>query len=554
MQVSKLNNQNTSYPQQNRNSKEKLNNNQQKFGGAFDCVSLALRFLDTNQAWGATAVDVGSMVIPRTAVDFQRGVDAGLETGVRESSSSVNHALVGVYGALAGLMLAGTFNNKFGIKFNNIFAGDKILDNLGQSWHEEVQAGNKNPLRKHLEKVIGSIEGFNPSQSKEGWVGISKDTQKLIVDKLEHEIKNTDNTKISKETEKYIHSLITSSTGAEAKMRLKGAKEHVTGLDLKTMLENTYSVTKSFTSEKVGKVFEATKDLSANDFIKSMKKFNKARSLLGVGIAGAIGMSIQPLNRYITKRRTGEDKFVGGGEKDDSAGFFMRKALAAGAFGVGSFACISTNVKEIIPRLQFRGMVPSLNQFKAIYGLTIMSRFMSARNDNELLESGVKDVIGFANWLILGNMVTKGVAKALDKDLINLKEGEGKGFFKWLKDSSVKTRDEVLLSSLKKAGVDVVKDGKALSYGQMLEKIPAADKFTKVKLRKLNIAQVAGYLYSGLVLGVGIPKLNAYMTNKRMAKQAELDAAKAQQEPKGQEITGDYFKEQSEMKSFLRAS
>ncbi len=552
MQVSKLNVQGQ-YPQQNRNSNEKLNNNQQKFGGALDCVSLALRFLDTNQAWGATAVDVGSMVVPRTAVDFQRGVDAGLETGVRESSSSLNHALVGVYGGLAGFMLAGALNSKFGIKFNHIFAGDKILDNLGTSWHSEVQAGNKNPLRKHLEKVVGSIEGFNPSASKEGWVEIPKDTQKLIVDRLEQDIKNSDKSKISKETEKYIHSLITSSTGAESKMRLKGAKEHVTGLDLKTILENVYSVTKSFTTEKVGKVFESTKEFSANDFIKSMKKFNKARSLLGVGIAGAIGMSIQPINRYITKRRTGEDKFVGGGEKDNSFGFTVRKALAAAAFGTGALAFISTKPSEIIPRLQFRGMVPSLNQFKAIYGLTIMSRFMSARNDNELIESAVKDTFGFVNWLLLGSVVTKGVAKALDKDLINIKDGDGKGFFKWLQNSSVKTRDEVLLSSLKKAGVDVVKDGKALSYSQMLEKIPAADKLTKVKLRKLNVAQVAGYLYSGLVLGVGIPKLNAYMTNRRMAKQAELDAAKAQQEqPQTQEVATDFFK--SDINGFLKAS
>lgn len=558
MQVSKLNIQNGNYPQQQRNSKEKLNNNNQQFKGAFDCVSMALRFLDTNQAWGATAVDVGSMVVPRTAVDFQRGVDAGLETATRESSSSANHALVGVYGTLAGLMLAGAFNSKFGIKFNKIFAGDKILDNLGQSWHEEVQAGNKEPLRKHLEKVVKSIEGFNPSASKEGWVGIPEETQKLIVNRLENDIKNTDKTKISKETQNYIHSLITSTTGAEANMRLKGAKDSVAGLDLKTMLDNIYSVTKSFTSEKVGKAFENAKDFSTNDFIKSMKKFNKTRSLLGIGIAGAIGMSIQPINRYITKRRTGEDKFVGGGEKDNSFGFKVRKALAAAVFGTGAFACISTKPKEIIPGLQFKGMVPSLNQFKAIYGLTIMSRFLAARNDNELIESSVKDIFGFVNWLILGSVVSKGVANALDKDLINIKEGDGKGFFKWLKNSSIKTRDEVLLSSLKKSGVDVVNGDKALKYSELLQKIPANDKLTKVKLRKLNIAQVAGYLYSGLVLGIGIPKLNAYMTNRRMAKQAELDAAKSATTAQADQISADeiamttYFKEQAEFNSFMK--
>ena len=178
-----------------------------------------------------------------------------------------------------------------------------------------------------------------------------------------------------------------------------------------------------------------------------------------------------------------------------------------------------------------------------------MSRFLAARNDNELIESSFKDTMGFVNWLILGNIVSKGVAQGLDKDLININESEkGKGFFNWLKNSSVKTRDEVLLTSLKKAGVDVTKDGKALSYSEMLKKIPASDALTKAKLRKLNFAQVAGYLYSGVVLGWGLPKLNAYMTNKRMAK---YEAQKANE---AVEISMNDYYSKPEMQNFMKAS
>lgn len=57
-------------------------------------------------------------------------------------------------------------------------------------------------------------------------------------------------------------------------------------------------------------------------------------------------------------------------------------------------------------------------------------------------------------------------------------------------------------------------------------------------MRALSIAQVAGYLYSGLVLGVGIPKLNIYMTNKSEAKRkARLAAEKAKQAPDAQKVT-----------------
>lgn len=87
----------------------------------------------------------------------------------------------------------------------------------------------------------------------------------------------------------------------------------------------------------------------------------------------------------------------------------------------------------------------------------------------------------------------------------------------------------MLLAGLKKSGIDAVENGKALSFSKMLKKLPANElgKSVRKNLRILNIAQVAGYLYSGLVLGVGIPKLNIYMTNKSEAKRQAMLAQNA---------------------------
>ena len=100
------------------------------------------------------------------------------------------------------------------------------------------------------------------------------------------------------------------------------------------------------------------------------------------------------------------------------------------------------------------------------------------------------------------------------------------------------SRDEVLYRGLKAAGIDSVENGNALSFKQLMKKLSSSQvseairKETKGKLRALNIAQVAGYLYSGLVLGVGIPKLNIYMTNKSEEKRkAKIAAQKAKQQP-----------------------
>ena len=85
---------------QNYSQKQNRKNNPQFTGW----VDTTLRFLDTNQAWGANAVDLGFMVLPRTATDFGRGPEAGFETMRRESMGTINDSAVGAYGTLAGLI------------------------------------------------------------------------------------------------------------------------------------------------------------------------------------------------------------------------------------------------------------------------------------------------------------------------------------------------------------------------------------------------------------------------------------------------------------------
>ena len=108
-------------------------------------------------------------------------------------------------------------------------------------------------------------------------------------------------------------------------------------------------------------------------------------------------------------------------------------------------------------------------------------------------------------------------------------------------NSSLKTRDEVLYAELKKRGISTFKDGKELPFKELLK---LADKPLKGKLRALNIAQIAGYLYSGLVLGIGVPKLNIYMTNKSEAKrkarlaEAQKNKAQAPEQTKAPENKG----------------
>ncbi len=506
------------------------NNQQNKsnpnFTGAFD---IALRFLDTNQAWGACAVDFGCMVLPRTITDFGRGPDAGLETARREGMGTFNHSMVGVYGALAGLALATGINSiyQFGdkdVKANSIFADAETMDLHGKIYGEEVRAAvnntNANPLRSYISKTL---ENYEVKTDTGSWVKLDPKKIEQATNILEEEIK-AGTKKINKDAFEQARTLLVSSSSAENNFRIaaNGSKEHTSRYTVDYIVENIYKLGKVFSKDKVKETFLKSTEAAENAFVKAIKSMNVKRSLIGIGIASAFGISAQPLNMYLTKLKTGKSGFVGGGEEDKSAGFKFRKGLVASLFGAGVLATIG-NPKNLIKDLQFKGFTPTIKQFKFIYGITIMSRFLSSRNDNELKECSIKDTLGFANWLILGNFVQKLVAQKLDPSLI---KRDGKGLMNWLGKSVLKTRDEVLHSSLGEKVFGA--DGKALKYSDMVK---LADKATKKKLRILTIAQVAGYAYSGLVLGRGIPKLNIYLTNKRLAKQKQQEQQNAEQKP-----------------------
>ena len=537
--------------QQNNNNNNKRNNQPQFKGGLETGATLLLRFLDTNQAIGANSVDLCSMVIPRTAYDFKkRGADAGIETARRESMGTINHSLVGIYGTLGGMLVAAALNRQYksaNLRADKLFADNATTDILANYRLNSLRAELPQKIdnvTKYLDDVLDNVRIYNPSNKEavDGWVKIPQKEKELVVEKLHELLKNGKQDRIDKESLNYIKNLLISATGGEKEVKLQflkdGQNPKTTTNTLQTFIENLHNVSKVFIKKDIEEVFKNSANIDTNEFIKSLKSMNRKRSIIGLGIATAIGMSTQPINKYLTYKKTGQTGFVGveGREEDHSTQFKIIKGIAAALCAAGALATITTKPSEFMSKIQFKGKLPTMNQLKLVYGLTISSRLLAARDKDELRESMVKDSLGFLNLLVLGALVSKGSAKLLDKSksLINLNKNSGKGFISWLKNSSLKTRDEVLLSELKAHGKEVIKNGKALSFKELMklsETLPAeAQKALKGKLRVLNLSQAIGYIYSGLVLGLGVPALNAHMTAKSDAKYKALAAAKKQAE------------------------
>lgn len=532
-------------------------NQQQNYNPQFkSAIDTGLRYLATNQAVGANGVDLCSMVAPRTTIDFvQRGPAAGLETLRREIMGTVNDSCIGLFGAGAGWLVAQSLNKKFGLNVNKIFTAPETLNILAENKSQQIKE-NKSQL-DYIKTTLENVKAYNPDSKtadKDGYTKISKEKIDEVAKYLDESLNNKVdfNTWTKEKTSKsreVLMNKITESTGAQSEYILESLdKKSVSKTNLKSLLNDIYIVSDSFNKDKVKDAFaeqiksgNAVKD---NKFIKELSKFMKTRSAIGFGIATAIGLSVQPINMYLTKLKTGSDGFVGveGRSKDNSAGFKAIKTVSSAAF----FSMILSTLNmsplkflkspgKFMEKMSFNGKMPTINQLKGLYGLTIISRIFSTRDKDELRESLTKDTLGYVSWLILGDIVNKLVADGLDKSTINYRaNSKNAGKFKRSFNGSLKTRDEVLVETLANNGISTTKteNGKVLnkSFNEMfkdLDKLPEAlKKTTKKRLRTLNIAQVAGYLTASLVLGLGIPNLNIYITNtldkKRKAEQAKL--------------------------------
>ena len=527
-------------------------NQQTNFKGAVDTT---LRYLATNQAVGANLMDFCSMVAPRTINDgIKRGPAAGMETGRREIMGTINDSCVGFYGAAAGALIAGALTKDFETKVNTIFTSPETLHILAENKSNQIK--NKTTQKDYIVETLKQAKGYNPAAgSSDDYVKISDKTieqvasyyDELLNNKVEFNKWTRSKTDKSRSA---IMSTIIEDTGAGSNYILESNNGKIkSNTTLKSLLNDIFIVSDSFNKDKVKSAFEeqiqSAKTTHQNKYIKRLDKFMKTRAGMGFAIASAVGLSVQPINMYLTKLKTGSDGFVGvqGRTKDNSAGFWGLKAFSSAAFFGMVVSTLNINPFKLTPskfmnKMSFNGMMPTINQLKGIYGITIISRVLSARDTDELREVLTKDTLGFLSWLVLGDIVNRMTASAYDSNkcrVLNIKKGtEDSNYFKKMFYASLKTRDEILIKTLADNGIKSTKtvDGKVISktFKEMLKdlnglKDEALKKATKKRLRALNIAQVAGYLFSGLVLGLGIPNLNIYITNKLDAKR-KAEAAK----------------------------
>lgn len=513
-------------------NREQKNNkkNTPSFKGPLDgVITSALTTIETNEMVDAALVDVFSMVIPRTYVDTKkRNKYAGAETLFRELTGTIIVCLS------SGVVAKGISHlyNKFvkpEVKVNpNSWVGNDSLKVLTKSWED-----SKADVGKYVSGVVSKLsgrDGYDISTwektdfSKVEWFDDNKwsninwadskynniqdrlKSKESIIETLKEVIgnKNIDKKDAKNVLDIIDHRLTNALKISSASVEFD--KDTKLGASVKNIVRDIYDL---------GKNVFTNKEVSIEASLSKLKDMNKAKIFGALSIVSLLGLTNQYINRQITKKRTGTDKFVGDidykkvesqkskqvEDKKEKNGFRLTgfKLLAsAGIILLAKKVMGIKTLKDFTDKLEFTGPVTSGNAIKTIYTATLVGRFLASKNESELRESVTRDYLAFLNWLVFGGFVAKGVGHLVfGKDLPELFNinGDIKGVKNWLNNFSRKSHMEIAAKGTE---------------------------FAKRNIVKANIMQASGLIYSTVALGVLIPLLNIAITKHEQKKKQKL--------------------------------
>ena len=525
---------------------------QQNFKGAgvdfaFNMLDKGFSVLDKNAMIQVSFVDTVSTNIPRTLVDLKTGLAAAFETCRREFSGLFVNCL------MPGLVVKGIADllpkaqELKGTNVSNSWANGAAIDNLSQIYNSAQKANVPNKTREYVERALNSIEGLDGKN----WVKYAdKANAPEFQEAVDGITKAISSPKDRKTLLKNAQSKLVGLTKAESILRFNGKPQ----ANLEETLRDIADMGSKFNTvkEKVGTADDKVLTDAINKYSSSLKKFVNKKSLIGMGIVIGIAVSIQTINRAITRKQfnaEGAPIYKDFGKKDTTQKMdenqkkkFFGKKLVAGA-GMYGLAALSMMKKPSLGMFQFSGIFPTMDQCRWIAASTFASRMLGAEDENELRETTVRDLASFAGLYFLGDYVKKGVASGIEA-LSKTKNG-----------AKLVGENVVLLNRTKEVQKPIIEQGASLAkkatsqigyrakqLGNWIKntELKGASEVANIQTRNLrNICRVADIAFSVVMLGVLLPKYNRAVTEKKVAaaklqeeqqRKAMMDFSKVQQQ------------------------
>lgn len=492
------------------NSREK--NHKMNFGANpfLDAATKGLQMCDKYPMIGVAVTDSIATDVPRTIFDLVKtGVPAAMETMRREFSGLFVNCLMpsfvvlGVAKLLNKPILGKNFKN---LDLSSSWANGESIEKFVSTFKKSISNTSDETTPKEISKFFENLLTGLHGRDGDKWIEFSStlgnEKLKNVVNILTDAVFNDSaDKKVVKDMISQASSIITDSTHAGEILTYDRHSAKQFGSNISELLRDGVDIAKKFRNKAVR--------LNLDDFQKQATKLINVKSLVGLGIIIPLAMSVQSINRAITRfkyKQKGapiyKDFEKGNTYKEmstaEKAQFFSQKLLSAGS--MLSLALLSMMKRPSLSMFQFKGMFPTVDQCRWIATATFVSRMIASEDPNELRESTVRDMASFAGLYFLGDYAGKAAGSIIEKIKPDVKLLNRVG--KSTPDSSI----------IHRAG-DWIKNTTLKSFDEVLPK--------HKNLR--SVCELASLGFSIISLGILLPAYNRRVTEKKVAQAKEKE-------------------------------
>lgn len=453
------------------------------FRGAESLIIQGLQACERHPMLNVSVLDLSTAIVPRTIIETYSGstgtddngkkkrkanVLAGMEAFRREGSGLLINCLIPgfIVAGVAKLLQRPIMGKTFGkTNLSNVWADSQVLDKVSKYYTGAKGVSEHDKVNNAFRSMLSDLYGLDGNAEKGG---IKKFSTLIDVDKQAKELTdcvfNNGSKKDLKKAIKAAYYNIINKTHAGEHIKFTGDKEYLS-TNLQGLVDDSVRVFREFHKEGI-------KDESAiKNYIARAKKLVKVKSLGGMAIVIPLAISAQPINRWITRKTSGKkgapiyDEF-----RNDDKGHGVHlsskekaELLGQKVISISSMVGVALLSMMRLPKmnmLEFKGQFPSMDMARIVSTATFASRMAASEDKHELRLSTVRDITTFASMYFLGDYAAKAIATGIEKKNPEIKllnrhkevdknAGALKKFWNWVKNTSLKSTDELATQKLK---------------------------------------------------------------------------------------------------------
>lgn len=521
------------------------------FGGLGSGIIYAVQLCEKYPMVNVSALDLSTAIVPRTIIETKESNGhAGFEAFRREFSGLFVNCLIPsfIVMGLAHLMqrpIMGPFGKKSNLAgtWANSDAINKIHHFYGSAKGNSTAERVENTFRN----MFGSISGSDADRMRKfsDIFDMTFDSNGNVIkvgnEKIDKAIKDLTNVVMAKDFDKKVvknaYQTIVQETHIAENIKFKNDAGFFAN-NLESVCDDTVKMLRGVVKENI------TDPKQLAQYFKKAKRLVNWKSIGGLGLVIPLAISMQPINRWITHKTSGQkgapiykdfgkettQKELTQKEKHE---LLAQKFISIGSM-IGAAGLSMLMDKPSLKMFQFKGLFPTMDQARIISTATFASRMGAAEDKNELREATVRDIATFASFYFLGDYVAKGIATLMQKykkdvHLINvLKERNPNAnawekLWHWAKHTAIKSSDELA----------TVKDK-----------------------RWRTMCQIGSIVFSLLSLGVFIPLYTRTKINKKHAEELakmNAEATSATSNTSGTDFSMSLLKDKTAFRAFTNS-